>query len=165
MYNVVGMWSNKKIKGFTLIELLITVGVIAVLSVGMFSLVGPGSRRFARDSRRQTDLQTIVAAMAMYRNDQGQYPICPGGAVSCNISSVAGLAPLYLQTIPPDPLGWTYRYAPATTLGAACNGAATRCGRFMLCAGSEKDTTTNNNATCGGDCGAGHNCVFMERNP
>lgn len=156
-------------RGFTLVELLVSVALMAALTSGVVSLFGQGSRRSARDARRQTNLQSITSGLAMYRNDQGFYPECVPPGTSCNINTVSELTSLgYLQNIPTDPSGGTriYRYTPMTSAGGACNNPGTRCARFTICAGSEKDTTTNNNATCGGAAcgGAGQNCVFVERN-
>ncbi len=167
MYNVVGMWNKRKFGGFTLIEMLVTIGVMAVMAAGISSVAGLGSKRFARDADRQADLQTIISSILMYRNDLSYYPACPGAAASCSMASVAGLTPTYLQTIPADSVaGRIYRYRPMTAAGGACNNPGTRCARFTICASSEKDTTTNNDVQCGGNCGsATAHCVFMQTNP
>lgn len=167
MYNVIGMLRSK---GFTLIELMIVMGLIAVLSAGLFSVFGQGSQRYSRDVRRQADLQTIAAALAMYRQDQGSYPRCGGATppVACAASAIQNLAP-YLAMIPADPVtGRQYSYYPRDAGGGTCTAAATdRCVFYTLCAGSEKDTTTNNNVTCASTvtnpCGSG-NCVYIVRN-
>jgi prepilin-type N-terminal cleavage/methylation domain-containing protein len=165
MYNVVGMWNRSKKSGFTLIEMLVTVAVMAVMAAGVASVAGLGSKRFARDADRQADIQTVASAVIMYRNDLSFYPECPGAAASCAVTAVAGLTPTYLQTIPTDSIaGRIYRYRPMTAAGGACDNPATRCARFTICAGSEKDTTTNNDVACGGNCGSG-SCVFMQSNP
>lgn len=149
MYNVVGMWNKHNFKGFTLVELVITVGLVAILSAGVMSLIGQGSSKYARDARRQTDLQTIVSALVMYRNDRGEYPESTNDLTGPTV---------YLSPVPVDPANSTvYRYTP--TIGAA----GRRVG-FTLCARSEKDSTTNMNGVCGGNCG-GQNCVFVARNP
>lgn len=162
-------------KGFTLIELLVSIGIIAVLSAGIISVIGPGSARYSRDTKRQTDLETVVTALAMYRNDLGRYPNCAAGAASCAISTLGtALSTTYLQTYPTDPgagSGRIYRYRPYATNASGtpidCNNTTVRCTKFNICAGSEKDTTTNNDASCGSaTCGsASQHCVFVKANP
>lgn len=63
----------KQKKGFTLIELLVVIAIIGILSaIGLVSL--NGAREKARDSKRQTDLQGIGTALALYYDDNGVYP-------------------------------------------------------------------------------------------
>lgn len=58
--------------GFTLIELLVVIAIIGLLStLALISL--SGARIKARDTRRKSDLATIVKAMEMYANDNPQY--------------------------------------------------------------------------------------------
>jgi prepilin-type N-terminal cleavage/methylation domain-containing protein len=145
VYNVIGM-RKSRILGFTLIEMMITIGVVAVLSAGVMSLIGPSSRQSARDTRRQTDLQSIASALAMYRNDNGQYPTATGL-----------LEPNYISVVPPDPLagsGRLYPYFPKNASDNACDGTpSNRCVKFVLCAAGEKVTTED--AACAGlDCGS-----------
>jgi len=147
-------------------ELLISVSLIAILSAGVVTLVGNSSRKYARDVRRQSDLQNIASAAGMYRNENTSYPPCPGATATCNTTALTILTTGgYMSSIPADPVGGRiYLYHPTSLAGGNCDGAATRCAKFIVCASSEKDTTTNNNVTCGGGCGAG-NCVFMVTNP
>jgi prepilin-type N-terminal cleavage/methylation domain-containing protein len=136
MYNVVGMCkSNTHFPtGFTLIELIIAVGLMAILSAGVISLIGPGSRQYARDTDRRSDINTIAGALEMYRNDCSGYP-----------GSTAALTPTYMTTIPTDPRnGSAYTYTRATAVSVVCGGVNVTVYRtFTLCAnGMEKPPAT-----------------------
>lgn len=59
--------------GFTLVELLVVISIIAILStIGMAVFTGIQAK--ARDERRRADLRGIVAALEIYRNQNGRYP-------------------------------------------------------------------------------------------
>lgn len=164
MYNVIGMWDirirqKSKVKsqkhgvgnvGFTLIEMLITVGVVAVLSASAISLIGPGPARGSRDSRRRADLQSIASALALYRNDNGKFPV-----------SETSLVSTYINPLPTDPSGGgrVYDYQPINSSNTACTGTQ-RCVRYVLCAAGERVTTadplcTGVSANCGSTCSIG----------
>lgn len=116
----------KKIqKGFTLIELLVVILIISILSVTVFVALNP-VKRFsdARDSRRWTDVDSILTAVHEYIVDNGG--VAPAGittselqlgtsATACNTTNCTTpptgaacldlstvLAP-YLKKIPTDP--------------------------------------------------------------
>lgn len=117
----------KKIqKGFTLIELLVVILIISILSVTVFVALNP-VKRFAdaRDSKRTTDVNTILTAVHQYIVDNGgdvtglamttgvEYQLgtaatgcntqtaCTTMAAAC-LNLATPLAP-YLKTIPFDP--------------------------------------------------------------
>lgn len=57
----------KKQSGFTLIELLLVILIIAILAVVVFVALNPAKRLAdARDSRRWTDVETILTAVHEY---------------------------------------------------------------------------------------------------
>lgn len=113
-------------QGFTLIELLIVVGILAVLSVGVFVALNPAKRLSdARDARRGSEISTILTAIHEYIVDnKGSIPAGLssseqqlGSATSGCTLATAGCAsgdacvdlslPLakYLKSIPIDPKG------------------------------------------------------------
>lgn len=64
-------------KGFTIVELLIVIvviGILAALVLNTFS----GVQRRARDTERQTDVNSIATQLEVYYNDNGGYPILTG---------------------------------------------------------------------------------------
>jgi prepilin-type N-terminal cleavage/methylation domain-containing protein len=116
----------KKIqKGFTLIELLVVILIISILAVTVFVALNP-VKRFAdaRDSRRWTDVDSILTAVHEYIVDNGgTAPVGLGvtemqlgtSATACNTTNCTtpptsaaclnlstALAP-YLKTMPVDP--------------------------------------------------------------
>jgi prepilin-type N-terminal cleavage/methylation domain-containing protein len=109
----------KKHTGFTLIELLVTVSIIAILVAVSIGSFGP-AREKSRDSQRQTDLRTVEAALALYKNKYGVYPAGCNPPTTSNTPSwsgqtgsgydcptgnryIIGLAPEFLPQLPVDP--------------------------------------------------------------
>lgn len=59
--------------GFTMIELLVVATILIVLTtLGLVSYQTASQR--ARDGKRDADMESIRAALLLYRADQGQYP-------------------------------------------------------------------------------------------
>ena len=113
-----------KKNGFTLIELLVVIGIISALTAVVFVSLDPAKRfKDARNARRTTDSDTILAAVHQYIVDTGgslpagigatasQIGSCAtGGATLCAGSNAAcvDLATVlssnkYLKTNPIDP--------------------------------------------------------------
>ncbi len=118
------MYRNEP-QGFTLIELVITMGLIAILSAGTLSVLGQGPQKYARDSRRKADLQSIASALELYRNDHSGYPIAG--------NYPSGIQGTYMNTIPKDPKKSTldYAYTPG-------NCGPTYCSTFSICTNSSQ---------------------------
>lgn len=91
--------------GFTLIEILVAIGVIAVLvSVSTFAL--NNAREKGRDSKRKQDLAAIAGALALYFEQNGQYPANASEGVpdvSGSGSWISNLVPEYIEKLPVDP--------------------------------------------------------------
>lgn len=150
MYNVIGMWRIDLPKGFSLIELVISIGIMAILSAGVVSLLGKGPQQSSRDSRRLTDLASIAGALEIYRNDNGRYPVLHTALVTN-----------YISSIPLDPKsssGRIYRYMPKDASGGDCTGLE-RCVKFYICAAGEKTTTAA--AGCPLTCGGTFTCSLV----
>lgn len=123
-------------KGFTLVELLIVVGIISAL-VAMQGFVYVNSQRNARDSRRQTDLENVRAAVEQYRSTNNSYPLSlasnpscastsgltfnPSCAANCSLKDVS--SNIYMSPLPSDPKCQNYSYKYSTT-PANCTGKA-----------------------------------------
>lgn len=69
------IWPAKR-DGFTLIELLVVVAIIGVLA-GIGLSINNSAQERARDTRRKSDLNIMVQALQLYRNDHGRYPRTP----------------------------------------------------------------------------------------
>jgi prepilin-type N-terminal cleavage/methylation domain-containing protein len=95
-------------RGFTLIELLVVIAIIGLLSSIVLTALD-ASRARARDAVRLSDLKQMQTALALYYNDNGQYPpyrAFTADADMCGTNWCAletALAP-YLPSIVYDPL-------------------------------------------------------------
>ncbi len=109
---------------FTLIEILIVLGIIGILSTVMMVLINPGRQiAKARDTDRQSDLFSILAAVYQYSaENSGELPdtdadpetsnfpttpTCIGTGVDCYDLASAGedetIVPVFMPSIPADP--------------------------------------------------------------
>lgn len=116
----------KKQKGFTLIELLVVIGIIAALTTVVFVALDPAKRfKDARNARRTTDSDTILAGIHQYIVDTGgsmpagvgtsvaQIGTCPSGGATLCTGAAAACVDLasalgsnkYLKSNPIDPQG------------------------------------------------------------
>lgn len=114
-------------RGFTLIELLVVIAIISfVTSIVLTSLAT--ARAKGRDTKRLGDLKSVQAALELYRNDNGRYPLRTNWSGTCaNFGSygvtgsggyVPDLAPTYIKILPQDPkpsAGSCYLYTSNST--------------------------------------------------
>lgn len=144
---------KKHLQAFTLIELLVTIAIIGVLST--LSLVAVNSvRESGRDAKRKTDIETIRAALELYKADAGVYPAALP-AVGASLTSIDGTK-VYLSVVPDDPsTGRDYLYTVSS-------------GKYFLCAALEGGTGDVNCAAGTGtaaSCGIGINCNYETSSP
>ena len=90
-------------KGFTLIELLIVVTIIGILAVALVPRIIGGSGA-ARDSRRMTDVQSIVTGLEYYLVENGNFSAI--GAVGPGVcaSTLEASLSAYIKNVPLDPV-------------------------------------------------------------
>ena len=114
--------------GFTLIELLVVIGIIAALTAVVFVAIDPAKRfRDSRNSRRTSDVDTILAAIHQYIVDEGGAvpagigatpsqigtcaaggnTLCPGANTSCIDLGVTLGGNKYIKINPIDPQNGT----------------------------------------------------------
>lgn len=132
-------------KGFTIVELLIVIvviGILAALVLNTFS----GVQRRARDTERQTDINSIATQLEVYYNDNAGYPlftnqmadatwvktnlkgidaqaiIAPNAPANTTNSLVSGAS-----TAPNN-----YGYAPLNSDNSACTATTGTCPKFRL---------------------------------
>lgn len=147
----------KSIKtGFTLIEVLIVIVIIGVLvSIAAFGV--QGARSSARDAKRKSDLEAILASLELYRTDCNKYPAAassrvPSPLLGDNSSGSCSSSNSYMSNVPVDPQSTSYyRYARTTNF------------TFELCASLERGSGT---VTCGGssNCGS-QRCNYKVTSP
>ena len=95
----------KKSKGFTLIELLVVIAIIGILAVIVLIALS-AARVKARDARAAADLRSIVPALEMAQDRDGQYPQTSSFATMVTTLG----ATLVPGGAPASPAGYTYRY-------------------------------------------------------
>lgn len=118
-------------RGFTLIELLVVIAIIGILSSVILASLN-SARTKGRDARRISDLKQIQLALELYYDAGQTYP--PG-------TSLTGLTPNYISTVPIDPVGATaYTYQALTSANAAC-GSGT-CPGYVVRATTENTKPT-----------------------
>lgn len=105
----------KKQKGFTLIEILVVVSILAILGALVVPKIMDRPNK-ARVVAAKQDIQAIVAALKLYKLDNGRFPTNeqglkaliekPGNDPVPNNWKTGG----YLEKTPKDPWGNNYLY-------------------------------------------------------
>jgi prepilin-type N-terminal cleavage/methylation domain-containing protein len=82
-------FTKKGLRGFTLIELLVVIAIIGLLSTVIAAPITE-ARKKGRDSKKISDIRSIVTALNLYADDNnGNYP-----------GELGDLAPRYLPSMP-----------------------------------------------------------------
>lgn len=101
----------KKSRGFTLIELLVVIAIIGILASIVLVSVN-SARQKARDTKRVSDIQSIILALDQYVDQNGSYP-----------TALSTLVPLFMSVVPQDPTsGAAPQYATCDPDGAGVLG-------------------------------------------
>ena len=102
-------------KGFTLIEILVVVSILAILG----ALVVPKIMDRPNEARvvaAKQDIGTVIAALKLYKLDNGRYPTTDQGLKALIEKPSADPMPGnwkaggYLEKMPKDPWGHDYLY-------------------------------------------------------
>lgn len=103
-------------RGFTLIEIAVVVTVIALLASIVIVSFNQVQKR-SRDDMRTVQVTALKTALDRYYNDNGEYPVCPGGPNSeCSASQYLTpiLVPTYTSSVPDQPNNQPYAYVRGT---------------------------------------------------
>jgi len=110
----------KQTKGFTLIELLVVIAIIGILSSVVLASLN-GARESARDGRRQTDLSQIRTGLALYNDQQGEYPTDLYSSGNTNLEDSDAMT--QVPTDPSDDSKYKYTDSPSSADADFCIGA------------------------------------------
>lgn len=143
------MLKYKSQKGFTIVELLIVIvviGILAALVLNTFS----GVQRRARDTQRQTDVNSVATQLEVYYNDNGGYPQWT------QIDSAADMKALFkgldegAMVAPQAASGTTFSWVSSATptntqygyVPAGCGAGDNSCTSFSIYYQKEEGATT-----------------------
>lgn len=120
--------------GFTIVELLIVIVVIAILAaISIVAYTGIQAR--ANDSRRMNDVAAIRKALALYKADNGTFPLHQpnpgdgGWEISVDSGFLNSLSQYTGGSSFSAPSGSTYRYL---RLAAGTNGCPAALGPYYI---------------------------------
>jgi type IV pilus assembly protein PilA len=146
---------KKRNQGFTIVELLIVIVVIGILALLVITTYS-GIQAKARNSKRQTDIQSLQTQLEAYFSQNGFYPSrtdMNGSAwLNTNMKSLDQSAltdpsnPTQSKTLLAAPAAKSYSYAVTQSDGStSCESDDTTCAKYTLTATYEG--TVNGNTT------------------
>jgi type IV pilus assembly protein PilA len=145
---------KKRDQGFTIVELLIVIVVIGILALLVITTYS-GIQAKARNSKRQTDVQSIQTQVEAFFSENGYYPsrtdMNDNTFLSAKLKSLDTGAlvdpsnPTKSQTLVASPAAKSYAYAVTDSSGNSCESDDTTCAKYTLTAtyeGSVNGATT-----------------------
>ena len=134
---------SRKQQGFTIVELLIVIVVIGILAALVITTY-TGIQAKARNSKRQTDVQSVQTQVEAYFAQNGHYPsfadLSSSSWLTTNMKSMDQSA---LHDPSASGTGLTvsqtagskvYQYAPLNSGGTSCESDDTTCATYTLTA-------------------------------
>lgn len=133
-----------KALGFTLIEIMVAISIIAI-TFGVIISSASQVRKTGRDAQKQSDLQTVQAALQQYYADQNHFPdsmdLSSGAPITnCpTVPSTCQVIKTYLNKTPVTPSGSNYYYrsgldSTTTNKNNNCgSGSSMQCHFYLLC--------------------------------
>lgn len=141
---------NLNSKGFTIVELLIVIVVIGILALLVITTYS-GIQAKARNSKRQTDVQSIQTQLEAFFSQNGYYPsltdMNSSSWLDTNMKSLDQNAlidpssPSSSKTLASSPTAKQYSYAVTNSSGGSCESDDTTCAKYTLTA--EYEGTVN----------------------
>jgi type IV pilus assembly protein PilA len=145
---------KKRDQGFTIVELLIVIVVIGILALLVITTYS-GIQAKARNSKRQTDVQSVQTQVEAFFSENGYYPsrtdMNDSTFLSQKLKSLDTGAlvdpsnPTKSQTLVASPAAKSYAYAVTDSSGNSCESDDTTCAKYTLTAtyeGSVNGATT-----------------------
>jgi prepilin-type N-terminal cleavage/methylation domain-containing protein len=135
---------KKREQGFTIVELLIVIVVIGILAALVITTYS-GIQAKARNSERQTDVNSMQTQLEAYFAQNGHYPSltdmnsqASGGFVQTNMKSLDLGALKDPQgansTLASSPAVKVYSYAVSNSSSTSCESDDTTCAQYTLTA-------------------------------
>lgn len=135
---------KKRGQGFTIVELLIVIVVIGILALLVITTYS-GIQAKARNSKRQTDIQSIQTQLEAFFSQNGYYPslgnMNDGSWLGSNMKSLDQNAlidpsnPTQSKTLVSSPAAKSYSYAVTQSDGTtSCESDDTTCAKYTLTA-------------------------------
>lgn len=138
---------KKRDQGFTIVELLIVIVVIGILALLVITTYS-GIQQKARNSKRQTDIQSIQTHLEAFFSQNGYYPsltdmkgTAAGGWVETNLKGfdknalIDPSAPNNDDQMVADPVAKHYAYHVTQSDGTtSCETDHTTCAKYTLTA-------------------------------
>ena len=133
---------KKRNAGFTIVELLIVIVVIGILALLVITTYA-GIQQKARNSKRQTDIQSLQTQMEAFFSQNGYYPSLTdmnGSAWRTTNMKSLDLGSLNdpsnanqtANTMVAAPVAKSYSYAVTDSAGASCEATDTNCAKYTL---------------------------------
>lgn len=135
---------NRRQSGFTIVELLIVIVVIGILAALVITTYS-GIQAKARNSKRQTDIQSLQTQLEAYFAQAGHYPSLADmnqtsdpNWLSTNMKSLDKSALQDPQgsseTLASSPAAKVYSYNVTNSSGGSCESDDTTCAQYTLTA-------------------------------
>lgn len=134
---------KKQAKGFTIVELLIVIVVIGILALLVITTYS-GIQAKARNSKRQTDIQSLQTQLEAFFSQNGYYPSLTDMNsqtwLGTNMKSLDQNAlidpsnPTQSKTLLSAPAAKSYAYAVTDSSGNSCETDDTTCAKYTLTA-------------------------------
>ena len=134
---------KKHLTGFTIVELLVVIVVIGILALLVITTYS-GIQQKARNSKRQTDVQSIQTQLEAFFSQNGYYPsladVNSSTWLGNNMKSLDQNAlvdpsnPTQSKVLIASPAAKSYAYAVTDASGASCESTDTNCAKYDLTA-------------------------------